>query len=49
VFKNNLPTDITAWGMIGMVFVMAVTIHLYAKKRKRDKRFWQHPKRRMMS
>ncbi|HEY9893503.1 MAG TPA: protoporphyrinogen oxidase HemJ [Candidatus Sericytochromatia bacterium] len=37
VFKNNLPTDITAWGMIGMVFVMAVTIHLYAKKRKRDK------------
>lgn len=37
VFKNNLPTDITAWGIAAMVFVMAVTIHLYAKKRKRDK------------
>lgn len=37
VFKNNLPTDITAWGIAAMVFVMAATIHLYAKKRKRDK------------
>lgn len=37
VFKNNLPTDITAWGIVAMVFVMAATIHLYAKKRKRDK------------
>jgi putative membrane protein len=37
VFKNNLPTDITAWGIFGMIVVMAVTIQLYAKKRKRDK------------
>ncbi len=37
VFKNNLPTDITTWGILGMIMVMAATIHLYAKKRKRDK------------
>ena len=37
VFKNNLPTDITAWGIFGMIIVMAVTIQLYAKKRRRDK------------
>ncbi|HAA32600.1 MAG TPA: protoporphyrinogen oxidase HemJ [Cyanobacteria bacterium UBA8553] len=37
VFKNNLPTDITAWGIFGMIIAMAVTIQLYAKKRKRDK------------
>lgn len=37
VFKNNLPTDITAWGVLGLIVVMAATIQLYAKKRKRDK------------
>ncbi|NDJ24740.1 protoporphyrinogen oxidase HemJ [Nostoc sp. B(2019)] len=37
VFKNNLPTDITAWGIFGLIIFMAVTIQLYAKKRKRDK------------
>ncbi|MBU7583895.1 MAG: protoporphyrinogen oxidase HemJ [Nostoc sp. TH1S01] len=37
VFKNNLPTDITAWGILGLIIFMAVTIQLYAKKRKRDK------------
>jgi putative membrane protein len=37
VFKNNLPTDITVWGIFGMIIVMAATIQLYAKKRKRDK------------
>lgn len=37
VFKNNLPTDITAWGIFAMIIVMAVTIQLYAKKRRRDK------------
>jgi putative membrane protein len=37
VFKNNLPTDMTAWGIFGMIVLMAVTIQLYAKKRKRDK------------
>ena len=37
VFKNNLPTDITAWGIFGMIILMAATIQLYAKKRRRDK------------
>ncbi|MFN6572035.1 protoporphyrinogen oxidase HemJ [Dendronalium sp. ChiSLP03b] len=37
VFKNNLPTDITAWLIFGSIILMAVTIQLYAKKRKRDK------------
>lgn len=37
VFKNNLPTDITAWVIFGLIVFMAVTIQLYAKKRKRDK------------
>jgi len=37
VFKNNLPTDVTAWGILGLIVAMAVTIQLYAKKRKRDK------------
>ncbi|MEA5513178.1 protoporphyrinogen oxidase HemJ [Nodularia sp. UHCC 0506] len=36
VFKNNLPTDITAWGIFGLIILMAVTIQLYAKKRRRD-------------
>ena len=36
VFKNNLPTDITVWGIFAMIVFMAVTIQLYAKKRKRD-------------
>ncbi|MDZ8185960.1 MAG: protoporphyrinogen oxidase HemJ [Nostoc sp. ChiSLP02] len=37
IFKNNLPTDITAWGIFGMIILMAVTIQLYAKKRRQDK------------
>ena len=37
VFKNSLPTDITAWGIFGLVIVMAATIQLYAKKRRQDK------------
>ncbi|GAB4177229.1 MAG: protoporphyrinogen oxidase HemJ [Coleofasciculaceae cyanobacterium] len=37
VFKNNLPTDITAWVIFGLVIAMAASIQLYAKKRKRDK------------
>ncbi|MEB3148658.1 MAG: protoporphyrinogen oxidase HemJ [Sphaerospermopsis sp.] len=37
VFKNNLPTDITAWGIFAMIIFMAVTIQLYAKKRRQDK------------
>jgi len=37
VFKNNIPTDITGWLIVGMVLAMTASIHLYAKKRKRDK------------
>lgn len=37
VFKNNLPTDITAWGIFGLIIFMAATIQLYAKKRRLDK------------
>lgn len=37
VFKNNLPTDVTVWVIFGLIITMAVTIQLYAKKRKRDK------------
>jgi putative membrane protein len=37
IFKDNLPTDITAWVIFGMIIVMAATIQLYAKKRRLDK------------
>ncbi|MBD2410547.1 TIGR00701 family protein [Nostoc calcicola FACHB-389] len=37
IFKNNLPTDIAAWGIFAMIILMAVTIQLYAKKRRQDK------------
>jgi putative membrane protein len=37
VFKNNLPTDITAWVIFAMIIFMAVTIQLYARKRRLDK------------
>ncbi|AOY83495.1 protoporphyrinogen oxidase HemJ [Moorena producens JHB] len=37
VFKNSLPTDITSWLILAMIIVMAASIQLYAKKRKRDK------------
>ncbi|MBW4670985.1 MAG: protoporphyrinogen oxidase HemJ [Cyanomargarita calcarea GSE-NOS-MK-12-04C] len=37
VFKDNLPTDITAWVVVASIILMAVTIQLYAKKRRQDK------------
>jgi len=37
VFKNNLPTDLTAWLIFALIIFMAVTIQLYAKKRRLDK------------
>jgi putative membrane protein len=37
VFKNNLPTDITVWITFGTVILMAISIQLYAKKRRQDK------------
>ena len=37
IFKNNLPTDMTAWLIFGLVVFMAVSIQLYAKIRRRNK------------
>jgi protoporphyrinogen IX oxidase len=36
IFKNNLPTDITGYLIVGLVVVMAATIQLYARKRRLD-------------
>jgi len=32
VFKNNLPTDITAWVIFGMIIAWQPLFSLYAKK-----------------
>ncbi|HLO84952.1 MAG TPA: protoporphyrinogen oxidase HemJ [Nostocaceae cyanobacterium] len=37
IFKNSLPTDLTAWVVFGLVVLMAVSIQLYAKIRRRNK------------
>ncbi|MCX7594287.1 MAG: protoporphyrinogen oxidase HemJ [Fischerella sp.] len=37
VFKNSLPTNLTVWVIFGLVILMAVTIQLYARKRRLDK------------
>lgn len=37
IFKNSLPTDITVWIIFATVILMAVSIQLYAKKRRLDK------------
>jgi putative membrane protein len=36
IFKNNLPTDITAWLIFGLVVFMAASIQFYAKIRRRN-------------
>lgn len=36
IFKNQLPTDLTAWGVLGMVIAFAAVIQLYARKRRLD-------------
>ncbi|MEB3164655.1 MAG: protoporphyrinogen oxidase HemJ [Prochlorothrix sp.] len=36
VFKNSLPTSGTVWLIFGLVLLMAVTIQLYARKRRLD-------------
>ncbi|MFM6307616.1 MAG: protoporphyrinogen oxidase HemJ, partial [Dolichospermum sp.] len=36
IFKNNLPTDMTAWLIFGLVVFMAVSIQIYAKIRRRN-------------
>lgn len=37
VFKNNLPTTLTAWGTLALIVAMAAIIQLYARKRRLDK------------
>ncbi|MDA0268609.1 MAG: protoporphyrinogen oxidase HemJ [Cyanobacteria bacterium] len=37
IFKNNFPADATTWLVAGLVLFMAVTIQLYARKRRLDK------------
>ena len=37
IFKNELPTDATTWLVVGLTVFMAVTIQLYARKRRLDK------------
>ncbi|MBD1843876.1 protoporphyrinogen oxidase HemJ [Cyanobacteria bacterium FACHB-63] len=34
VFKNDIPTGATAWGIFGMVVAMGAFIQLYARKRR---------------
>jgi len=34
VFKDNLPADATTWLVVGLTLVMAITIQLYARKRR---------------
>lgn len=36
IFKDNLPTDATTWLIVGLTLFMAVTIQLYARKRRLD-------------
>jgi protoporphyrinogen IX oxidase len=37
IFKNNLPTDLTTYVIAAMVLAMAITIQLYARKRRLDR------------
>lgn len=37
IFKNSLPTSITAWGTVIMVSIFALIIQLYARKRRLQK------------
>lgn len=37
IFKNNLPTDATGYVVVGMVISFAVSIQLYARKRRLDR------------
>ncbi len=37
VFKNSLPLDLTTWLVAALILTMAVSIQLYAKKRRQNK------------
>jgi protoporphyrinogen IX oxidase len=36
IFKNSIPTDLTSYLVVALVVLMAVTIQLYARKRRLD-------------
>jgi len=36
VFKSGLPTDLTSYVVVGLVLSFAVSIQLYARKRRLD-------------
>lgn len=37
VFKNNFPTSVASWAVVGMGVAMAAVIQLYARKRRLDR------------
>jgi putative membrane protein len=37
IFKDGLPTDLTTYVVVGMVLAFAVSIQLYARKRRLDR------------
>ena len=37
VFKNDLPTSATAWGILALIIAMVAIIQLYARKRRLEK------------
>ena len=36
VFKNNFPTSIATWSVVGLIIFMLFSIQLYAKIRKKN-------------
>ena len=36
IFKNNFPTNIATWSVIGLIIFMLASIQLYAKIRKKN-------------
>ena len=38
IFKNNFPTSIATWSVVGLIIFMLASIQLYAKIRKRNEK-----------
>ena len=36
IFKNNFPTSVATWSVVGLVIFMLASIQLYAKIRKKN-------------
>ena len=36
IFKNNFPTSIATWSVVGLIIFMLASIQLYAKIRKKN-------------